>query len=114
MSHELGVTQQILDIAIEKAAESNATAVRRINLVIGDMSSFISEAVQFYFDFLAKDSLAEGAKLTFQHVPIKVRCRTCNNEFNPTTNTWECPSCGKNDVEVIAGKEFYVESIEVE
>jgi hydrogenase nickel incorporation protein HypA/HybF len=114
MSHELGVTQQILDIAIDKGTEAGTKAVRRINLVIGDMSSFISESVQFYFDYLAKDSIAEGAQLAFRHIPIKVRCRNCNNQFHPTQESWNCPVCNKNDVEVIEGKEFFVESIEVE
>ncbi len=114
MSHELGVTQQVLEIAVDKATEAGAKRVKFIDLVIGDMSGFMTESVQFYFDFLANDTIASGAVLRFRHIPIEVRCRHCNRVFKPTTETWNCPDCGERDVEVLAGKEFYVESIEVE
>ena len=112
--HELSVTQQILDIAVEKAAEAGATSIKRINLVIGDMSSIVDDSVQFYFDFLSRDSLAKGAELNFRRIPVKVRCRHCNHEFTPAKESWECPNCGRFEIEIVAGNEFYLDSIEVE
>jgi hydrogenase nickel incorporation protein HypA/HybF len=112
--HELGVTQQVLDIALGRASEVNATAVKKINLVIGDMTSFINDSVQFYFDFLSKDSLAQGAQLCFRRIPITLRCKHCDVSFTPEGETWKCPRCQQSDVEVVTGKEFYLESIEVE
>ena len=112
--HELGITQQVLDISLSKAAEVGAGTVKRINLVIGDMSSFLNDSVQFYFDFLSKGSIASGAQLCFRRIPIKLRCRSCSHEFTPSAESWTCPKCQKTDVEIIAGNEFYLESIEVE
>lgn len=112
--HELSVTQQVLDIAVNKAVEAGATAVKRINLVVGEMSSVVDDSVQFYFDFLAKDSIAKGAQLCFQRIPTRVRCRGCGHEYAPMGDTWACPQCRECDVEVIAGNEFYLDSIEVE
>jgi hydrogenase nickel incorporation protein HypA/HybF len=112
--HELGITQQVLEIAVDKAAEVGSKQVRNINLVIGDMSGFLSESVQFYFDFLANGSVASGAKLCFRHVPIEVRCRRCSHTYKPEGENWICPSCGERDMEILTGKEFYLESIEVE
>jgi hydrogenase nickel incorporation protein HypA/HybF len=112
--HELGVTQQVLDIVVDKATEVGAKKVKNINLVIGNMSGFLSESVQFYFDFLANGSVAEGAKLCFSHVPIEVRCRRCNLVYKPPDENWVCPGCGEREMDVLGGKEFYLESIEVE
>jgi hydrogenase nickel incorporation protein HypA/HybF len=112
--HELGVTQQVLDIALNHASEAKATAIKRINLVIGDMSSFLNDSVQFYFDFLSKDSIAEGAQLCFRRIPITLRCKHCNASFTPEGETWNCPQCKHSDIEIITGREFYLESIEVE
>lgn len=112
--HELSVTQQILDIAVDKAKETGAAAVKQINLVVGDLSSVIDESVQFYFDFLSAGTLAEGAKLIFRRVPIKVRCRRCSREFTASGEDWTCPQCRQMDCQIIAGDEFYLESIEVE
>lgn len=112
--HELGITQGILDIAVEKAGEAGSHRVTDIYLVIGDASSIIDDCVQFCFDFVSKDTIAEGAKLHFNRIPLEVRCRNCDNEFSPQKQAWECPRCKKWEVDIIRGKEFYMESIEVD
>jgi len=111
--HEMAITQTMLDMAVNKAREAGATAITQINLVIGDMSSVIDESVQFSFNFVCKGTLAEGARLNFKRIPIVVRCRSCGWEFTPAAANWKCPKCGEAGIEVIAGQEFYMESIEV-
>jgi hydrogenase nickel incorporation protein HypA/HybF len=112
--HELGITQQVLDIASSKAKEAGALRVNQINLVIGDMSTVIDESVQFYFDFLSKDTIFQGARLSFRRIPIKLKCEGCGNTFVPLPDSWICPKCRQQAVEVIGGKEFYIDSIEVD
>ena len=112
--HELSVTQSVLDIALEKAGEAQASRIMRINLVAGELSSIVDDCVQFYFDFLSDDTIASGATLSFTRVPMQVRCRNCGHSFSPDKASWNCPQCGKWDAEVMAGQEFYVDSIEVE
>jgi len=112
--HELSVTQGILDIALEKAREAQASRIARINLVVGELSSIVDDCVQFYFDFLSEGSIAKGATLSFTRIPMQVRCRNCGLSFSPDKSSWNCPQCDKWDVEVIAGREFYIDSIEVE
>ncbi len=108
--HELAVTEDILRIVAEHAGGQQITD---IYLVIGDMSSFVDDSIQFYFDQLAPGTMAEGATLHFKRIPIRFRCRACAHEFKPVGLDWRCPNCGALGGEVIAGKEFYVESIEV-
>jgi len=112
--HELGVTQAILDIALDKAKAAKAEKITKINLVIGEMSGIVDDCVQFYFDFLSKDSIASGTILFFKRIPMQVRCRKCGFSFLPKNSLWSCPQCNEWDVEIIAGREFYVDSIEVE
>ena len=112
--HELSITQQVLDIALERANAAGGTRVTRINLVIGDMASIIDDCVQFYFDFLSQDSIAQGAVLSFKRIPMQVRCRHCGNTFTPDGAAWSCPQCQQWDVEIVAGNEFFLESLEVE
>ena len=112
--HELSVTQNILDIAEGKAKEANASSVRQINLVIGDMSSVVDDSVQFYFDLLSKGTIAEGAQLHFKRIPVTLRCRNCSHEYIVEKENWQCSKCQAMDPEIMAGKEFYLDSIEVE
>jgi len=112
--HELTITEEILRIVVDHAEQADAKRVSHIHLVIGDMSSFVNDSIQFYFDLLSPDTIAEGATLHFHRIGIRFRCRTCGHEFEPQGQNWLCPNCQALGGEVIAGKEFYVESIEVE
>lgn len=112
--HELGVTQEILNIAVTKAKESNSQKILQINLVIGDASSIIDDCVQFCFDFVSKNTIAEGARLNFQRMPLQMKCRKCGKVFNPEKEEWVCPRCKEWDAELVGGTEFYMDSIEVD
>jgi len=112
--HEFSITQSILSIALEKAEAVNAGRISKVNLVLGELSGIVDDCVDFYFSFLTKDTIAAQASLSFQHPPTKLRCRNCNNIFSPDDPIWVCPNCRAQTVEIISGRECYVESIEVE
>lgn len=110
--HELSITQSILEIAIRHAQAANATKVTNLYLVIGQLSSVVDDSVQFYWDFISKDTLAEGAQLHFQRIPAKMLCKECQHRYSPDDDL-TCPQCGSADIHVTAGTEFFLESIEV-
>jgi hydrogenase nickel incorporation protein HypA/HybF len=112
--HEMAVTQSVLDIAAKHAQWAGASRITQINLVIGELSGIVDDSVQFYFDFLSRDTMAEGAKLVFERCPAVYRCRECETDFHPEGFDWSCPTCGELAFEVVSGREFRIESIEVE
>ncbi|MFC1912923.1 hydrogenase maturation nickel metallochaperone HypA [Chloroflexota bacterium] len=115
--HELSITQGMLDIALDKAREARASRITAINLVIGEISNIVDDCIQFYFNFLSRDSIARDAKLSFTRIPMQVRCRSCRScgfSFAPEKPAWSCPQCRKWDAEIVAGQELYIDSIEVE
>jgi hydrogenase nickel incorporation protein HypA/HybF len=113
--HELPVTQSILDIAQRHAQTAGARRVLSVQLVIGRLTGFVDDSIQFYFDFLSRDTLAEGARLSIQRIEPLARCRSCGVEYTPPeSRLWTCPTCEALGGDVIAGREFYVASIEVE
>jgi hydrogenase nickel incorporation protein HypA/HybF len=112
--HELAVTQSVLDIALEQAKNFNINKIIGANLVIGEMSRIVDECVRFYFDFLSKDTIASGAILSFEKIPVKTHCRDCDATSTWSGLDWRCPGCQGYNIEVIAGCELYGESIGVE
>ena len=112
--HEYSITESILTLALDKAKEANAGKITRINLVVGELSGVVAECVQFYFDFISQDTLANGASLSFETKPASVRCHQCNNVFTPKDGNWSCPECRETGIDIISGRECYMESIEVE
>lgn len=112
--HELGITESIVNIAVDKAKEAQASKITKINLVVGELSGFVPDCIEFYFDFLSKDSIAEGAVLHFESSPAQFRCRSCSAVFRPQDTIWTCPKCQSQSVEITKGRELYIESIEAE
>jgi hydrogenase nickel incorporation protein HypA/HybF len=113
--HELAVTQSILDIALRHADQAGARSILAINLIIGDLTGFVDDSIQFYFDFLTKDTPAQGAQLHFERIASRVRCHVCEAEYAPPdSRLWTCPECDALGGEIVAGREFSVASIEIE
>ncbi len=112
--HELTITQSMFELVLEQAKKAEAKKVGKINLVIGEMTGVVGDCVQFYFDFISEGTLAEGAALSFVMVPPKARCRGCAKLFELKEFDWTCPYCRGNNLQIVAGKELFVESIEVE
>jgi len=112
--HELSVTQSLLSLVLEHAGRAGAARVTRIDIRVGALTGLVDESIQFYFDFISRDTPAAGARLAFTHVAARLRCRACGVEFQPQERDWHCPECGAVAGEVVAGRELLVQSIEVE
>lgn len=113
--HELSVTQGILSVVLETTQHNGNRRVIAIDLVIGDLSSIVDDSVQFYFDILSRNTLAEGATLNFRREAATAKCWDCGIESNTKVPlVMECPACGSVRLQVTGGQEFYVESIEVD
>lgn len=112
--HELAVTQSLLKIALDHAEKANAKQVTELNIVIGELSSMVDDSIQFYWETIAKDTIAEKAKLNFRRIPAELQCMTCFNKYHPKEGELICPQCRGVGAKVITGEEFFLESIDVE
>jgi hydrogenase nickel incorporation protein HypA/HybF len=112
--HELPVTQSLLELALEHAEKAGAVRILRLNITIGNLASIVDDSVQFYWDIISKETIAEGAELVFQRIATEIKCLDCNRSYLPVDGISACPKCSGYHVKVIAGQEFYLDSIEVE
>jgi hydrogenase nickel incorporation protein HypA/HybF len=112
--HELAITQSILEICVRHAKQAGARRIVNIHLVIGKFSSIVDDSVQFYWDTIAKGTIAEGAILLFQRIPAEMTCLDCGSVFEPNDETFACPKCLSPRVKVSKGNELRVDGIDVE
>jgi len=112
--HELSVTQSILEISLAHAREANAQKIIRLNLVIGEFASVLDDSVQFYWDHISKDTLAEGSILVFDRIPAIFECQACKSHLQWSEIGSTCPHCQSPNLKIIRGTEFYLDSIDVE
>jgi hydrogenase nickel incorporation protein HypA/HybF len=113
--HELPATQGILDVALDAARDAGAVRVTSIDVVIGDLTSFVDDSVQFYFDVLSRGTAAEGAVLHMLRRSGIARCSSCMESYAVSPPFVPvCACCGAFTVEITGGREFYIDSIEVD
>lgn len=108
--HELSITQNILDVAIERAENRK---ILRVNLLIGQLADEREDSIQFYWDDLVKDTPAEGAQLQFQRVPAQIKCLACETVFHPKDELSLCPVCQSHRLKLISGDDIKLDSIDV-
>jgi hydrogenase nickel incorporation protein HypA/HybF len=112
--HELYATQAILDRALEKAGEQSAKRITNVYLVVGEISTYADDSVQFYWDEISKGTIAEAAALHFRHVPAELQCMACFTKYHPPEGEIICPNCGSSGARIWSGEEFYLEALDVE
>jgi hydrogenase nickel incorporation protein HypA/HybF len=108
--------ESVLRIVLGHAARNGVRKIVAIHLQVGELSDLVEEWMQRYFDYVSKDTLAEGALLKIQRIPVRFRCTGCRAEFGADIRQEKeirCPECGAVRPVLIAGREYFIENMEV-
>jgi hydrogenase nickel incorporation protein HypA/HybF len=109
--HELSIADAIVTIASRHAA---GRKVSRVEVKVGHLRQVVPDSLSFAFELIAAGTELEGAELAIEDVPARVRCRACEAETVLKEFPAHCGECGGLHVDVTAGEELLVDSIEVE
>jgi hydrogenase nickel incorporation protein HypA/HybF len=109
--HELSLAEAIVAIAERHAG---GRRVCRVDVQIGHLRQAVPSALAFAFELVVQGTALDGAELVLHEVPAAGRCRSCGAESRLDGVPLAGGACGGQDVEVIAGEELQVESLEVE
>lgn len=112
--HELAITESILRIAVDEAQKHGANKVLSIRIKVGDFSGVVPQLIQEYYNIVSKATAAEGAELIIDRVPVTIKCLDCGKECIIDRAKIKCPGCGSINIKMVTGREFYVDSMEVE
>ena len=79
---------------------------------VGALCAVVPDSMQFCFGLATEGTVADGARLDLDVQPGCARCRTCGAEFRLNDPILLC-ACGSADVEVLAGRDLRILSMEV-
>jgi len=114
--HELQITERILDVVLKHATGQDVSKVVRIHLRIGALSDLEDEWIQHYFDYLSRGTVSENAQLAITRTGAVLSCQSCACSFEVKRDELgraHCPDCGATDLELVAGREYVIENMEV-
>jgi hydrogenase nickel incorporation protein HypA/HybF len=112
--HEIGLMQRMVEVALDRAAGAGARHVQRMTVRVGAESGVVPEVIALAFDVATRGTIAEGAELQIEDVPLVCFCVACDMEFAPEDALHECPGCHRLGAQVRRGREFELASLEIE
>src|SRR3954454_10424304 len=109
--HELSIADAVVQIVNRHAG---GRRVSKVELRVGHLRQVVPSALEFAFELVASGTPVEGAELVLEEVPAAGRCRRCDEVSRLDGFPLTCGACGGWDVEVTAGEELRVESLDLE
>jgi hydrogenase nickel incorporation protein HypA/HybF len=108
--------QSVTDIVKESAVQNNICKINKVKLVVGEFSMVLPDSMQFAFDAITtSEPLLKGAILEIEPRSIICQCLECG-EKTEIENSYHfvCSGCGSTKVEIIQGRELYLDYYEGE
>lgn len=113
--HEMSIAVNIIEKVKLEMEEHGAHKLKNLSLKIGEMTAVEPESLRFCFNAMTEGTMMEGATLHIEEIPLKGRCKACQNEFSLEQYfITACPDCGEKKSDLISGKELDLTSMEVE
>ena len=114
--HEMSLVRPLVQIIQEEAEAAGVKKITAVHLVVGEGRDIVVHLLETMFQFMARGTVAEGAKVVIQHIPYMVKCNQCQTEFHLEVmdpEKWVCPGCGAyKNYKQISGNEFYISKLE--
>lgn len=112
----MGLMASMVELLTESARHNRIQKINKVKLVVGKMSMALPDALQLAFDvYKAEELFSLGAVLEIEERETMGQCRSCGRQFSVVDNClFVCPDCQGIDVEVISGRELYIDHYEGE
>jgi hydrogenase nickel incorporation protein HypA/HybF len=112
--HEMSLAEHVLQIIEEAAHHQSFVRVKTVWLEIGQLACVEQESLRFCFDVVARDSVAQQARVEIIEMPGLGWCKLCAREVPMVALYDACSQCGSFDLEVLSGDTLRVKELEVE
>lgn len=103
--HEISLAVAILGIVEEYAAKEKFAKVNSIRLSFGRLSCIEPQALEFAFEVQSGGTRAEGAKLSFEILPVTVHCLACGTDSETDSFSGVCPKCTSDRLMITGGRD---------
>jgi hydrogenase nickel incorporation protein HypA/HybF len=110
--HEIAIVSSLFEIINRQVAEHGIESISRVHLKVGELAALEPMTLTACFETLALGTAAEGAQLTIETLPVTARCGPCGTVFRVIKYQFQCPDCHSDTVQLVGGKELYIDSLE--
>jgi hydrogenase nickel incorporation protein HypA/HybF len=112
--HEVSIMEEAVRLAVEAAKTAGAQRVLGLRLRVGAWSGVVPDAMRFAWEVVSRETIASGARLEIEVVPVAGWCDACKAEFECADFLGECPRCHSLSGEMRRGRELEIAAVELE
>lgn len=114
--HEFSICQTLVAVVLKELSkvQNRQMRLKKTHICAGRYHSIVPASLKLAYKILTKDTPAEGSLLLIKSIPIKLKCKRCGWKGSTRNIYFVCRKCGGVDIDIIGGKELYLESIEAE
>lgn len=104
----MALAQDILRLIKEKAQGKKISSAK---VEIGASRVSHPDELLELFSMISRGTIAEGAKLEIEILPVQGSCADCGKEFNPDKLRLTCEKCGSTNIQVTSGNALVIGEI---
>ncbi|TNV21246.1 hydrogenase maturation nickel metallochaperone HypA [Buttiauxella sp. B2] len=113
--HEITLCQRALELIEAQARQHGATRVTGVWLEVGAFSCVEQSALEFCFELVCRDTLAEGCQLHIHQQEAECWCYDCQQHITLLTQlVRRCPLCEGSNLRIVADDGVQIKRLEVE
>ncbi|XJZ25870.1 hydrogenase maturation nickel metallochaperone HypA [Bacillota bacterium Lsc_1132] len=113
--HEMSLMGDILQVVQEDAAEKGIETINRVELIVGEISNALPDALQMAFEIFRDQNphlFTETAQLIIHSEEASAMCVICGETYRPSQKIALCPNCQIPSGKIITGETFQILSYE--
>ena len=115
--HEAAIAAPLLRLVLEEtqkqAAASGPLVVTHIRIKTGLLMGIEPLTLQGCFALMAEGTVADGAELQVESLPMQGRCDACGQTVSTNKRSFGCPACASPEVSWSGGNELFIDSLNV-
>ncbi len=99
-------------ITIFNQLQAQFEPVESVHIALGELFPLSEEQIRVQWNELTGRTPLAQSQLKIRLIPAEQQCMVCFEKYHPVNNGISCPHCGSVGAKILAGEEFYLESIE--
>ena len=110
--HELKLIADLVAILEKEVDSPEVGDVKIVHLEVGKLRYIVPDIMESCFEHVPKSEKLKEAKMNITVLPVKVKCKECEEEQVVEGGEYHCKKCSSDNTEVISGSEFMLKGIE--
>lgn len=87
--------------------------MRTVHVRVGALRQIVPDTLVHCWSLVSDDTPLAGSKMCVEKVPAAIRCISCDHVHTISEPVMKCDLCAGSDVEIVAGEEFLITTLDL-